>query len=61
LYHPSLLHPLQDRFHNLTRNYYREASGAIIVFDQTSPRSFLKVLDWKNDLDQKSGELILPV
>jgi GTPase SAR1 family protein len=45
----------QDRFHNLTRNYYREASGAIIVFDQTSPRSFLKILDWKNDLDSKSG------
>jgi GTPase SAR1 family protein len=43
---------LQDRFHNLTRNYYREAKGAVIVFDQTSTRSFSKVSDWKATLDQ---------
>ncbi len=47
----------QERFHNLTRNYYREAKGAIIVFDQTSTRSFSKVLDWKTSLDQNLSEL----
>jgi GTPase SAR1 family protein len=47
----------QDRFQNLARNYYREASGAIIVFDQTLPRSFSKILDWKDDLVTKGGQL----
>ena len=43
----------QERFGQMTRVYYKEAAGAIIVFDVTQPASFEAVLKWKADLDQK--------
>ncbi len=33
------------------RRYYRETSGAFVVFDSTQPRSFLSVLEWKKSID----------
>ena len=37
----------------MTRVYYREAVGCVILFDITAPKTFYKVVDWKNDLDSK--------
>lgn len=37
----------------MTRVYYRQASGAILVFDLTRSLTFEAVNKWKNDLDSK--------
>ncbi|XP_051960786.1 ras-related protein Rab-38 isoform X2 [Xyrauchen texanus] len=37
----------------MTRVYYREAVGALIVFDVTRASTFDAVLKWKDDLDIK--------
>jgi Ras-related protein Rab-32 len=43
----------QERFGNMTRVYYKEAVGALIVFDITRPTTFDAVLKWKADIDSK--------
>ncbi|XP_033726812.1 ras-related protein Rab-38-like isoform X2 [Pecten maximus] len=43
----------QERFGNMTRVYYREAVGCIIVFDVTRASTFDAVTKWKGDLDSK--------
>uniref|UniRef100_A0A1A7XJZ5 Ras-related protein Rab n=2 Tax=Iconisemion striatum TaxID=60296 RepID=A0A1A7XJZ5_9TELE len=43
----------QERYGNMTRVYYREAVGALVVFDMTRLSSFQAVLKWKGDLDSK--------
>jgi len=43
----------QERFGNMTRVYYKEAVGAIIVFDVTRSTTFDNVTKWKTDLDSK--------
>lgn len=37
----------------MTRAYYRDAVGAIVVFDATRTKTFDEVAKWKNDLDEK--------
>nr|XP_015816801.2 ras-related protein Rab-32 isoform X1 [Nothobranchius furzeri] len=48
-----LLVPGQERYGNMTRVYYREAVGALVVFDVTRASTFDAVLKWKEDLDSK--------
>ncbi|KAM6949634.1 ras-related protein Rab-38 [Aplochiton taeniatus] len=43
----------QERYGNMTRVYYREAVGALVVFDMTRVSTFQAVLKWKGDLDSK--------
>lgn len=43
----------QERYGNMTRVYYREALGALVVFDMTRLATFQAVLKWKRDLDSK--------
>ncbi|XP_062372318.1 ras-related protein Rab-38 [Sardina pilchardus] len=43
----------QERYGNMTRVYYREAVGALVVFDMTRYSTFQAVLKWKGDLDSK--------
>jgi len=43
----------QERFANLTRSYYKEAIGALVVFDVTRQTTFEGVNKWKTDLDSK--------
>lgn len=43
----------QERFGNMTRVYYKEAVGALIVFDVSRPETLQQCLNWKKDLDQK--------
>lgn len=37
----------------MTRVYYQEAVGALMVFDVTRASTFDTVLKWKEDLDSK--------
>jgi Ras-related protein Rab-32 len=41
----------------MTRVYYKEAVGAIIVFDVTRERTFQAVVKWKNDIDENLGSI----
>jgi len=41
----------QERFGHMTRVYYKEAVGAIIVFDMTREKTFQAVTKWKADID----------
>ncbi|XP_006003817.1 ras-related protein Rab-38 [Latimeria chalumnae] len=43
----------QERFGNMTRLYYREAAGALVVFDTTRAYTLEAVPRWKEDLDSK--------
>ena len=47
----------QDRFDNLTRVYYNDASGAILVYDANKPSTLGRVGRWKDQIDNK---VILP-
>jgi len=41
----------------MTRVYYKEAVGALVVFDVTRVSTFEAVTKWKNDIDAK---VVLP-
>ncbi|GAV05310.1 hypothetical protein RvY_15464-1 [Ramazzottius varieornatus] len=43
----------QERFGHMTRVYYKDAIGALIVFDINRMATFEAVTKWKKDLDQK--------
>eukprot|EP01118_Nematostelium_gracile_P019145 TRINITY_DN875_c0_g1_i1.p1 TRINITY_DN875_c0_g1~~TRINITY_DN875_c0_g1_i1.p1 ORF type:complete len:216 (+),score=57.43 TRINITY_DN875_c0_g1_i1:124-771(+) len=43
----------QERFGNMTRVYYKEAVGAIVVFDVTRVATFEAAAKWKSDIDSK--------
>ncbi|MPC26431.1 Ras-related protein Rab-7L1 [Portunus trituberculatus] len=43
----------QERFTWMTRVYYKDAQGCIIMFDLTNRSSFLNTLKWKKDVDSK--------
>jgi len=43
----------QERFGSMTRVYYKEAVGCLIVFDVTRQSTFEAVSKWKHDLDTK--------
>ena len=47
----------QERFGNMTRVYYKEAVGAILVYDLTRKDTFSAIDRWKTDLDSK---VVLP-
>ncbi|GFS22114.1 Ras-related protein Rab-6A [Elysia marginata] len=52
----------QERFTYLTRAYYKDAAGCVLMFDLGSVASFESVRKWKADLDAKvrtqSGTLL---
>lgn len=43
----------QERFGHMTRVYYKEAVGALVVFDVQRVSTFEAVTKWKNDIDAK--------
>jgi len=43
----------QERFGTMTNHYYRDAHGALIVFDLTEDSSFKGVVKWKDDMERK--------
>ncbi|XKL67896.1 hypothetical protein PGB90_003387 [Kerria lacca] len=45
----------QERFRTLTPSYYRDAQGAILVYDVSSRVSFVKLELWLNELEMYSN------
>lgn len=43
----------QERYTNMTRVYFKDATAAVIVFDVTRMNSFQSVKKWKDEIDQK--------
>jgi small GTP-binding protein len=41
-----------ERFRSMTKGYFRDAAGAVIVFDLTSLDSFRSVTSWINDVKE---------
>jgi len=48
----------QERFHSLGPLYYRDAHGALLVYDITDDMSFVRVRRWVKELQQMVGENI---
>ncbi|XP_050307124.1 ras-related protein Rab-18-B-like [Anthonomus grandis grandis] len=44
----------QERFRTLTPSYYRDAQGAILVFDVSSYATFARLENWLSELDTYS-------
>lgn len=44
----------QERFRTLTPSYYRDAQGAILVYDVANKSTFTKLETWLNELDTYS-------
>ena len=42
----------QERFRSITRSYYRNAAGGLLVYDITNRDSFLKIRDWLEEARQ---------
>lgn len=49
----------QERFHALGPLYYRDADGALLVYDITDEGSFKRVRDWVAELKKMLGEDIV--
>lgn len=45
----------QERFHALGPIYYRDANGAILIYDVTDADSFQKVKNWVKELRKMLG------
>ena len=48
----------QERFHALGPIYYRDANGAVLVYDITDADSFAKVKNWIKELRKMLGNEI---
>lgn len=46
----------QEKFHALGPIYYREADGALLVYDVMNPESLQKVRDWVKELNKMLGK-----
>ena len=49
----------QERFRSLAPVYYRDAKGAIVVFDITDANSFSKAKQWINELRSARGDQVV--
>lgn len=48
----------QERFHTITQAYYRNAAGALIVFDITNQASFRNINRWLTDMDSQAAAAV---
>lgn len=44
----------QEKFRTLTPSYYRDAQGAVLVYDVCDRASFVKLESWLNELEMYS-------
>lgn len=46
----------QEKFHSITKNYYRDSNGVFIIFDLTKKKTFLKLKKYINDVQEYSND-----
>ncbi|CAD8120537.1 unnamed protein product [Paramecium sonneborni] len=44
----------QEKFKSLAKLYYRDSNAALLVYDTTNYKSFQRVTDWINELNENS-------
>ena len=49
----------EEKLGKITKNYYKDAHGAIIVFDLTNDESFEKVKNWLNEINSNAPKDII--
>ena len=47
----------QERYRSITRQYYHDANGIILVFDLTNENSFTKLNSWIKDINENAGNV----
>ncbi len=47
----------QEKYGTLRKMYYQEASGCLVVYDVTDPKSFEHIPKWINELYENLGEI----
>ncbi|GAM17797.1 hypothetical protein SAMD00019534_009720 [Acytostelium subglobosum LB1] len=50
----------QERFGHMTRVYFQNADGALVVFDSTRSATFYGAKEWKDDIDDCFTKAALP-
>jgi small GTP-binding protein len=51
----------QERFQSVCPNFYRDAHGALVVFDVTNIQSFQKVQDWINEFNATMPDTFIQI
>lgn len=51
----------QERFKTITKNYYRNSHGVLVIFDVTSRRSFERVRSWLKEIEAHASQNICSV
>lgn len=49
----------QERFRNLTKNFYQKADGAILMYSETDEDSFNKINGWLTKLGENAPENVI--
>jgi small GTP-binding protein len=49
----------QEKFHVITRTYYKGAHGIALIYDVTDPDSFKNVNYWMANIQQHADEKVL--
>ena len=49
----------QEKYRSLTRSYYKNAKGIIVVFDLTNENSFLKLNKWINEICENTEDVVI--
>ena len=45
-----------EKFRAITRNYYRDAQGILLVYDITNRKSFENIINWHNEIKNNAPE-----
>ena len=48
----------QDKFRAITRNYYKGASGIILIFDVTNVKTYENIKKWINEIKEEISEKV---
>jgi small GTP-binding protein len=51
----------QERFQSVCPNFYRDAHGALVVFDVTNEQSFQKIQNWINEFNATMPETFIQI
>ena len=49
----------QEKYRSLTKSYYRQAQGIILVFDLTNEISFSKLNKWINEINENTENVVI--